>query len=143
MKKPSVPVLKKYLTAMNKIKAKYITSERLSRVIGVYPEVIDDNLSYFEPMLKMDASFNLLELVPAMKKFVEDEEEKKVSPIHIIPVRKKEVEQYESLNDFIYQKYSVGGMLDKNAKLTDRDLRVMKKLIAEELSKRKKKQRAA
>lgn len=139
MKKPNVSVLKKYLNAMGKIKAKYITSERLSRVIGVYPEVIDENLSYFEPMLKMDASFNLLELVPAMKKYIADEEEKKTPIVHIIPVRKKEVEQYESLNDFIYQKYSVGGMLDKNTKLTDRDLRVMKKLISEELSKRKKK----
>ena len=37
MKKPNVSVLKKYLNAMGKIKAKYITSERLSRVIGVYP----------------------------------------------------------------------------------------------------------
>lgn len=139
MKKPAVSTLKKYLTAMSKIKAKYITSERLSRVIGVYPEVIDDNLSYFEPMLKMDASINLLELVPAIKAFIEDEEEKKTPAVRIAAVRKKEVEQYESLNDFVYQKYSVGGMIDTGAKLTDRDLRIMKKLIAEELSKRKKK----
>ena len=37
MKAPSVTVLKKYLSAMNKIKAKYVTAERLSRVVGVYP----------------------------------------------------------------------------------------------------------
>ena len=49
------------------------------------------------------------------------------------------MEQYESLNDFVYQKYSVGGMIDKGTELTDRDLRVMKKLIAEELAKRKQK----
>ena len=139
MKKPNVNTLKKYLNAMNKIKAKYITAERLSRVIGVYPEVINENLSYFEPMLMMDASYNLLELVPTIKEFIEKQEEKKPPLIHIIPVRKKEVEQYESLNDFVYQKYSVGGMIDKGTELTDRDLRVMKKLIAEELAKRKQK----
>ena len=40
-------VLKKYLSALTKIKAKYVTAERLSRVIGVYPEVINETLSYF------------------------------------------------------------------------------------------------
>lgn len=138
MKKPNVSTLKKYVSAMSKIKAKYITSERLSRVIGVYPEVINENLSYFEPMLMMDASYNLLELVPAIKEYIEEQSEKKTPIIHL-PVRKKETIQYASLNDFVYQKYSVGGMLDKGAELTDRDLRVMKKLINEELAKRKQK----
>ena len=40
MKGPSVTVLKKYLTAMSKNKVKYMTCERLSRIVGVYPEVI-------------------------------------------------------------------------------------------------------
>ncbi len=139
MKKPTVSTLKKYLNAMSKIKAKYITSERLSRVIGVYPEVINENLSYFEPMLMMDASYNLLELVPVIKQYIEEQEEKKNPLIRVTPVKKKEVAQYETLNDFVYQKYSVGGMIDKGTELTDRDLRVMKKLIGEELAKRKQK----
>ena len=48
MKKPNVNTLKKYLNAMNKIKAKYITAERLSRVIGVYPEVIKEKNSKYK-----------------------------------------------------------------------------------------------
>ena len=67
MKAPSITVLKKYLSALTKIKAKYVTAERLSRVIGVYPEVINETLSFFEPMLMLDPDFNLLELVPAIK----------------------------------------------------------------------------
>lgn len=51
MKAPSVNVLKKYLSAMGKIKAKYITAERLSRVMGVYPEVISETLSYSYPSI--------------------------------------------------------------------------------------------
>ena len=46
MKEPNVKDLKKYLQGMAKLpKAKYITSERLSRIIGIYPEVINENLS--------------------------------------------------------------------------------------------------
>ena len=139
MKKPSVSVLKKYLNAMGKIKKRYITSEVLSRYVGVYPEVINENLSYFEPLMTMDSSVNILELVPAIKQYIIDEEEKKTPVIRVAPVNKKEVDLYESLNDFVYKKYSVGGMIDKGAELSDKDLRIMKKLVAEELAKRKKK----
>ena len=124
---------------MGKIKKRYITSEVLSRYVGVYPEVINENLSYFEPLMTMDSSVNILELVPAIKQYIIDEEEKKTPVIRVAPVNKKEVDLYESLNDFVYKKYSVGGMIDKGAELSDKDLRIMKKLVAEELAKRKKK----
>ena len=69
MKEPNVKDLKKYLQGMAKLpKAKYITSERLAHIIGIYPEVINENLSFFDPMIMMDYTFNLLELVPQIKK---------------------------------------------------------------------------
>ena len=137
MKAPSVNVLKKYLSAMSKIKAKYITAERLSRVVGVYPDVICETLSYFEPMLMMDTEYNLLQLVPDIKKYITDLEEKKtpVQPIDIIS--KKQLDEYESVVDFIYKKMTVGGIIDRGAYLTDKDLRIIKRLAAEELKKRK------
>ena len=73
MKEPNVKELKKYLQGMAKLpKAKYITAERLSRIIGIYPEVINQNLSYFDPMIMMDYEYNLLELVPSVKKYIEE-----------------------------------------------------------------------
>ena len=140
MKKPSVSVLKKYLSEIGKLsKKKYITSEFLSHRIGVYPEVINENLSYFEPLMTMDSSINILELVPMIKQYIIDEEEKKTPVIRVAPVKHQEMEQYESINDFVYKKYSVGGIIDKNAELSDKELRIMKKLVTEELTKRKKK----
>lgn len=139
MKAPSVTVLKKYLTAMSKIKAKYITADRLSKVVGVYPEIINENLSYFEPMLMMDPSADLLELVPAIKEYIIGIEEKKEPVVKKNVVTKKEVGGYESINDFIYQKMSFGGMLNKEAYLSDKDLKILKRLIADEQAKRKKK----
>ena len=138
MKAPSISVLKKYLSALTKIKAKYVTAERLSRVVGVYPEVINETLSYFEPMLMMDPEYNLLALVPEIKKYINEMEEKKVSPIQPVEtVSRKQLEEYESVVDFIYKKMSIGGIIDRGATLTDRDLRIIKRLATDELKKRK------
>lgn len=137
MKAPSVNVLKKYLSALGKIKAKYVTAERLSRVIGVYPEVINDTLSYFEPMLMMDPEYNLLALVPEIKKYLNEMEEKKVPVQPVETVSRKQLEEYESVVDFIYKKMSIGGIIDRGAYLTDKDLRIIKRLATDELKKRK------
>ena len=139
MKAPSVNVLKKYLSAMSKIKAKYITAERLSRVVGVYPDVICETLSYFEPMLMMDTEYNLLSLVPTIKEYINDLEEKKVPVDRMEVVNKKDIVEYESVVDFIYKKMTVGGIIDRGATLSDKDLRIIKRLASEELNKRKNK----
>ena len=138
MKEPSVKELKKYLQAMAKLpKAKYITSERLSTIIGVYPDVINETLSFFNPMVMMDYRFNLLELVPAMKKYIEEKEAKRAPTPKPVVVKKDEVEQYDNYFDFIYKKLTYGGMLNRDVNLTDKDLKILKKLISEELANRK------
>ena len=137
MAEPKVSEIKKYISAMEKMKKKYITVERLSRVIGYYPDIICDTLAYFEPMLKMQPDFNLLELVPMMKQFVINKEENKVKEIKGPAIKKKQLDEYESITDFIYRKMTYGGVVDRNAELSDTDLRILKKLIAEEQAKRK------
>ena len=138
MKEPNVKDLKKYLQGMAKLpKAKYITAERLSRIIGIYPEVINETLSYFDPMTKMDYEYNLLELVPAVKKFIEDKETKKAPLVKPVAVKKDELHSFDSYKDFIYQKLTHGGMLDWSVELSDKDLKILKKLIVEELDSRK------
>ena len=140
MKEPNVKDLKKYLQGMAKLpKAKYITSERLAHIIGIYPEVINENLSFFDPMIMMDYTFNLLELVPQIKKFIEDKENKRAPVPKPVVVKKNEVDEYNSYFDFIYKKLTIGGMIDKSAELSDKDLKILKKLITDELADRKNK----
>lgn len=141
MKEPKVADVKKYIAAMLRINKKYVTSERLSRVVGIYPEIISEQLSYFEPTLLMDPSFNLLELIPALKQFVVDkEEEKNSSLMKKVSVKKKEVEIYDSIADFVYKKMTFGGgLVDKNVVLSDKDLKVLKKLVSDEQNRRKNK----
>ena len=141
MKEPKASDIKKYLYGITKLNKKYVTSERLSRVVGVYPEIINETLSYFEPMLKMDPEYNLMELVPTLKQFLIDQEENKaLVKVQKVAIKKKDIEKYDSINDFIYKKMtSVGGLLDRNVVLSDTDLRVLKRLIAEEQANRKNK----
>ena len=141
VKEPKASDIKKYLYGKTKLNKKYVTSERLSRVVGVYPEIINETLSYFEPMLKMDPEYNLMELVPTLKQFLIDQEENKaLVKVQKVAIKKKDIEKYDSINDFIYKKMtSVGGLLDRNVVLSDTDLRVLKRLIAEEQANRKNK----
>lgn len=140
MKKPSVTLIKKLLTSILKMKAKYVTSERLSSVVGLYPEVINEALSYFDPIICMDYSYNLMDLVDEMKKYTENDDNKQDPIDRSEAVYKSDLLPYESIMDFLYQKCTVaGGLLDKNMKLSDNDLRILKKLVNEELNKRKKK----
>ena len=139
MKEPKLSDVKKYLNAITKMNKKYITTERLSKVVGIYPEVINETLTYFEPMLAMDPDFNLLELVPVLKKFVNDkEEEKSISFIKKPAIKKNDWEQFDSVSDFIYKRMTfTGGLLDRNVVLSDKDLKILKRLITEEQQARK------
>lgn len=138
MSEPKVSDIKKYLGGLTKLNKKYVTSERLSKVVGIYPDIINKHLSYFEPMLPMDPDFNLMELVPALKKYLVEQEENKTLIRKQPSIHKKDLEKYESINDFIYKKMtSVGGLLDRNIVLSDTDLRILKKLVAEEQANRK------
>ncbi len=139
MKGPSVAVLKKYLTAMSKNKVKYMTCERLSRIVGVYPEVIAENLSYFDPILNMDPSYDLLALIPQIKEYIQEEEDKKATPVHKVTATKRDVVEYESVSDFVYKKMTFAGMVDRSLVLNEKDLRVLKRLVNEELAELKKK----
>ena len=139
MKGPSVAVLKKYLNAMSKNKVKYMTCERLSRIVGVYPEVIAETLSYFDPMLYMDPSYDLLAFIPQIKAYIQDEEDKKAAPIHKVTATKRDVVEYESVSDFVYKKMTFAGMVDRNLVLNEKDLRVLKRLVNDELAALKKK----
>ena len=139
MKGPSVSVLKKYLNAMSKNKVKYMTCERLSRIVGVYPEIIAENLSYFDPMLNMDHSYYLLALIPQIKEYISNEEEKKAPSAPKVMATKKDVVGYESVSDFVYRKMTFAGMVDRNLVLSEKDLRVLKRLVTDELAALKKK----
>lgn len=138
MKKPSVTTVQKYLSILKSTKAKYVTSERLSDLMGLYPEKINDDLSYFDSMVNMDYSYDLKTLIPLLEEYVKGKGGKKDTQKQKEVKVKQVSSKYASINDFVYQKMSFAGLVDKSAYLTDEDLKDLKQLIALEQAKRKK-----
>lgn len=129
---------KKYLSAIEGSKKKYLTCDGLSRVVGIYPEVIAEQLSYFEPMLAMDPSYDLKDLIPAIEKYIEEEDAKKEKK-ELIKVSKKDLVKYKSVIDFLYKKLTYNGLIDRTAVLSEADLKTLKKLVQNELDELKSK----
>jgi len=122
---------KKYLSAINGSKRKHLTCEGLSLYMGIYPEIIASELSEFEPMLAMDPSFNLRELIPALEAYIEEQSKEKKEPR--IAVKKAEISQYKSVADFVYNKMTIGGLVDRNISLSEKDLKLLRHLVNQEL----------
>ena len=72
-----------------------------------------------------------------MKKFLEAKEAKRAPTPKPVVVKKDEIDLYDNYFDFIYKKLTYGGMIDKSVELSDKDLKILKKLISEELANRK------
>ncbi len=136
MKTPSVTQAKKYLSALRKVKGKYVNCEKLAPVVGYFPEVINDFFSYFDPVVVMDYSYNLRDLEQVLVDYIDTMNQAKPVTTRSPSVKSYESE-YDSVNDFIYTKMSHGGFIDRNTYLTDSDLKTLKKLITIEQQNRK------
>jgi len=140
MEKPTKAEVTRILGALRRSKKKVVDLESLSRLMGRYPDVLADTLAYFEPMIRMDPSIDVRDLVPEMERYLDEPLKVKPSKPKKMAVRKTAVAQYSSLGDFVYRKMtSVGGLVDPTIVLSDEDLRILEKLIEAETKKRRKK----
>lgn len=124
----------KIYQALSSTSHKYVTAEMLAQTIGIYPDVINEAMSLFNPVVTLDVTFNLLELLPALTAHLGSA--KAVTVKRHRPTSKPL--PYQNFSDFIYQKMTISGIVDKNIQLSDKDLRLAKKLIQNELKSRKK-----
>lgn len=130
MNKNDLQTLEKIHQALSTHKSKYVTAESLSREIGVLPEKIQELCATFNPLVTIDFSFNLKELVQDIEKHLLTKVKRTVKKTIAI---KKDVGSYQRLIDFVYDKMTFDGMLDKSIVLNDRDLREIKAIASEEL----------
>ena len=125
---------KKYLSVIKSSKKKHLTCDSLGHAMGVYPDVVREQLSYFEPIITMDMDYNCHDVVPAIEDYLSSLEENK-APVERVVVRTKQVSEYDGIGDFVYKKFTIGGLVDRNIELSEVDLKVLKKLVNDELAK--------
>jgi hypothetical protein len=131
MKKPSLKLVTKIHTGLKGSKSKYLTAEMLSHQIGYLPETIQEAAAYFNPMAMMDYSFDLKELLPDLETFLKSagQSVSKKKPAETV----KKPLPYNNVTEFVYDKMTFDGIVDKSHVLPDSDLRMIKRLATEEL----------
>ena len=140
MEKPTKAEVQRILGALKRSKKKVIGLDALSRLVGRYPDVLCETLAYFEPMIRMDPSINVRDLVPEMEKYLEVPMKPKPEKPKKMAVRKADLAKYSSIGDFVYHKMtSIGGLVDPTIVLNDYDLRILEKLVENETKRRQKK----
>ncbi|MGM9813370.1 MAG: hypothetical protein ACI32C_00450 [Candidatus Enteromonas sp.] len=139
--KPTKALAKRVIYALKKNKRKFVSLDALSRAVGIYPDVLGDQLVYFSPMIRMDPEVNCRDLLPDLLEYVK-EPVKEAKPRKTgVRVSKGEMARYSSIPEFCYQRLtSVGGLVDTSAELSDVDLEILRRLVNKEIAKRKKKQ---
>ncbi len=145
MKRSTLGILKKTSTYLKKeSKRKYVSLDMVSKNLGVYPDVLADELSFINPVLLMDPGVNMKDLLAPIENAILDEENKKrdnTTP-RIEGVTKKELASYPTISSFAYAKLTnAGGLIDATMDLNDHDLRVLKKLVEREIAARRKEKR--
>jgi len=128
---------KKYYSAILNSKRRHLTCEALSSSLGIYPEIIARDLSEFEPMLAMDPSIDLRSLLPALQELINEQSKVKKEPR--IVVKKTDLGKYKTVAEFVYDKMTYDGLVDKNMELSEKDLKVLQHLVNSELTELKKK----
>ena len=91
MNGPTLTNVRKYISAIKKSPRKYLTSEHLSKELGLFPDVINRTLSFFDPLVNMDFTYDVRTLLPAMEDYaakLADESKKTRQPR--VQVSKKE-----------------------------------------------------
>ncbi len=139
---PSASTVKKIVSVIKKGSSKYLTVENLSQSLALYPEKIAEMLSFFNPLITMDHSMNVVDMLPAMERYLAAQQvDKRKGTLPETPKvsakKKIDVKSYKSLIDFIYEHMTIDGIVDKTIQLGLPELKAMKKLIADELKSKK------
>ena len=120
--------VKRYLTAMKNSGKKYVTVEMLSKMVGIKEDVIREELTEFDPMIRLMEDYNLKDIVKPMEEYISKP----------MVVRSKPTVKYASVMDFVVKNMtSNGDLLNKYMKLDKTQLKDLEIVVKRELRKSK------
>lgn len=131
----SITLLKRIIQQLKKTTQKYVTVDDLSQQLGIYPNKIAEVIAFFNPLILMDMTSNLHDHLPAMENYLNTLTQPK--PTKKMKVERVDIQSFKTIIDFIYQRLTIDGIIDKTHQLSVAELKAMKKLIIEELKSKK------
>ena len=123
--------VRKYLRLIQVQKVHSFTE--LSLQTGTMEDVLRDQLSVFDPMVRMFEDYDLSELINALEDFLQPSS---------LPSRKKvkrgKAKTYASIGDFVYQCMTIpGGIVDSSVDLDIDQLKALRKFVNAEIKAKK------
>lgn len=130
--------LKKYLKFLQNSKQKNVSLLLLSRGVNIKEDIILDELSYFNPILRMISDdFNFKTLIDDIEKYlkkIESENKTKKKKVS----RRVKVDKDLDVLSYIYSLMILdNGFVDRSYKFSDQDLKKLRLLVNKEIKKRK------
>jgi hypothetical protein len=97
--------------------------------VGIYEDVIANELANFDPLIRLYPDYNILQILPELKKKYQTKRRGQ-SAVTI------KADEYTSVADFVYQNMTMpGGIVDPNIILDKEQLKILRKLVNQELKK--------
>ena len=122
---------RKYLRIISN--KKHLTFHELSLEVGIMEDILREQLSTFDPMVRMFEEYNVCDLIPSIEEYL--------VPTKVMPKRtpaKKNA--YETINEFVYKNMTVpGGIVDMGLELNLSQLKALRKLVNAEIKEKKNK----
>ena len=119
----------KYISLIEKWDKKTMFVNDLSQLCGIVPDVIANELAIFDPLIRLFPEYDIKLILHDLKKKYEIKK-RKPSQTNV------DAQSYSSVIDFVYQNLTnPGGMVDKSIILTKAQLKILRKVINEELKK--------
>lgn len=130
--------LKKYLKFLQNSKQKNVSLLLLSRGVNIKEDIILDELSYFNPILRMISDdFNFKTLVDDIEKYLKKIESENQTKKKKVSKRVKVAKDLDILS-YIYSLMILdNGFVDRSYKFSDQDLKKLRLLVNKEIKKRK------
>ena len=121
---------RKYLRIISN--KKHLTFHELSLEVGIMEDILREQLSVFDPMVRMFEEYDVVDLIPAIEEYLVPT---KVMPKRTVVAKKN---AYESIGEFVYANMTVpGGIVDRGVELNLSQLKALRKLVNAEIKEKK------
>lgn len=119
----------KYISIMEDWSSSEMNVKDLALNVGIYEDVIANELANFDPLIRLYPDYNILQILPELKKKYQTKRRGQ-SAVTI------KADEYTSVADFVYQNMTMpGGIVDPNIILDKEQLKILRKLVNQELKK--------
>jgi len=118
----------KIIKALKSSNKDIFTCEDLAKEIGVDYDIVIDWIEEFYSMIRIDTGFNLRELSIDFESYVDYLEGLTANNYDV--AFDPEEEKYNDFIEYVLKNMTIGGgVIDRNYKLTEKDKRILRKLI--------------